>query len=132
MSGALFAILVQLLDAGPVNKAKAEKILSVKLIEIKNADSPHMMTFGATSADGPWRKFELRQPRSLGGVSMSLDFEPGAVTKAEIEKKFGPPKYPGYESGGEKILAQSYGTQTLSWVFDKDGRARRALIQDGR
>jgi hypothetical protein len=132
MENPLFNDIQKLLELSPATNKKVEAALGIALSERPSEENPHRLIFVSKNQNRAWRNLELRQPRSLGGVSFFLDFEPGKVSRKEIENRFGPAKYPDRETDGEKIFSQSFGTQTLSWVFDKNGLARRVMIQDGR
>lgn len=129
----IFPLVQQLLDASPATAAKVEKILEQKLTTIRLSDENERSfdNFEAKGKKGVFRRLELHVPKARGGVSMIVDLRE-RPTRAEILQRFGPVKFPEYESGGKKMLAQNHKGQTLTWVLNDQMRAERLLIQDGR
>ncbi len=121
-----------LLEISPAKKDKVATALTIELRQVPSDSRATFDTFENGEIKGRWKKLVLKTPKSKGGVSIFIDIEPGIVSRAEIEARFGPAKNPDREQDGEVIFSQSFGTQTLVWVFDKNGRARRVMIQDGK
>lgn len=133
MENQILSDIQKLLELSPAKKDKVNEGLKIELRKV--AGAPLDATFDTFESDeikGRWKKLVLKTPKSLGGVSIFIDLEPGIVSRAEIEARFGPAKYPDRKQDGEVIFSQNFGTQTLAWVFDQQGRARRVMIQDGR
>jgi hypothetical protein len=130
---ALFALTQQFLDASPATVEKVEKITARKLTVIHRNDESDrdFNNYELKATKGAFTRLELHVPKALGGVSLIIDLR-DKPKREDILKRFGPPSYPEYASGGRKMLGQSYKGQSLLWVLDKEGSAERLVIQDGR